>query len=173
MPSPARFALLCWTVLAACGGGGEGPRKQQAEPAVSVVDMHHCTISLARPSSGVYSGSGSDVDPARAKEAAWVDVCARLPAAAWPVCRDATRFTPVETSHGADGKVTHTVTLTPVVGKIAGKAEQEPDRASACKAALLRACLAAGEKGDCVASGSYVVADEVAGTTPTKVTEPQ
>lgn len=171
MPCPARLVLSCLTVLAACGG--EAPRKQQVEPAVSVVDMHHCTISLARKSAEVYTGTASDPDPGKAREAAWTDACARLPEAARAVCREPQRFAPVETTGSADGKATHTVTLTPVAGKVEGKAEHEPDKAAACKAALLRACLAAGEKGDCVAGGGYVLAGEVAGTTPVKVTEPQ
>jgi hypothetical protein len=167
-------ALLC-VFVATCGdAANKRPQAQGPSPDdTTTVDLHHCTISLARKAVDTFAGNGRDADPVKAKEMAWTDACARLPEATRAHCRDARWFTPAETSSAADGAHAVIVTLTPVQAKITGKAELEPSKDAACTAALLKACAAAGVPEDCVASGAYVKAGEVAGRTATVLSPPQ
>jgi hypothetical protein len=171
MRCPTLPLLVGLAVLAGCGGDAKQAPKQRVEPVSQQVDTYHCTISLARKAEPTV-GEAVDVDPVKAKEAAWVAACANLPEAGRPDCHDVERFKAEDTATVIDGKTTHRVSLTPVVAKIEGKAELKMSKQEACDEALLRACAAAGEKGDCVASGAYTPT-EVVGTKKTTVSEPQ
>lgn len=152
-PGPA---LSCLCMLAACGG--EAGKQPQQVPPDTVVDMYTCTVSLTRKEVPTYVGAGTDADPAKAKEAAWQDACARLPAGAGADCRDPGKYTMAEAVAGQ----TVTLTLTPVSAKIAARSEQQRERDAACKEATALACARTGVTGDCVASGAYVATvDEV------------
>lgn len=148
-------------VLTACGGGGSGS-------APGRTTKHSCTIMVARKVTGEFKGSASGDDRAKAEEAAWVDACARLPAADRAGCKDPAKFSPA-TSTGsgtANGVTSYSVqvTLTPVVTVVEGKAEAGTSKEEACQAALGQACAAAGEPGDCLAGGKFEKKGEISGS---------
>lgn len=151
-------ALLC--LLVACGPGtSPGPADgKRVEPAFA------CTVSLARAQSVVYTGSGSDA------EAAWVDACGKLPEIMRPVCRDPGKFSGTELRPDTGGV---TVTLTQIGAPLVGKAELRKTQADACQEALMQACAKTGTAGDCVASGAYVKASEVAEPSQRVVSPPE
>lgn len=147
--------LLCLCMLAACG---EARKQPQQVPPDTVVDMYTCTVSLTRKEMPTYVGAGTDADPAKAKEAAWVDACAKLPAGTGAACRDPGKFTMAEAAAGQ----TVTLTLTAVSAKIAAQSDPHPGKDAACEEATARACERAGEPKNCGASGTYVATvDEV------------
>lgn len=170
---PCCLGLALLHGLAGCGGDAKQAPKQQPVPETKQADMHHCTISLARKAVETVTGEGKDADPGKAKEAAWVDACNKLSEATRAGCRDPQKFTPAETTSAAAGKTTHSVSLTAVAPHIEGKAEWKDSKAEACKEAVQKACAAAGEQGDCLASGAYIAVGKAAGVTQVTVQEPQ
>lgn len=160
-------ALLCLCIVAACGG--EAKKQPQQVPPDTVVDMYTCTVSLTRKELPTYVGAGTDPDPAKAKEAAWLDACARLPAGTGAACRDPGKFTAAEATAGQ----TVTLTLTSVSAKITAKSDPHPGKDAACEEATTRACERAGEKKDCGASGTYAATVDEVETKKTVLSPPQ
>jgi hypothetical protein len=161
--APALLCLVCLVCLLVACGSGSSPGAAEGKRVEAAFD---CTVTLTRAQAVVYTGSGSDAEPAAAREAAWVDACGKLPEIMRPVCRDPGKFAAAEelrpdTSGAAAG---HTValTLTQIGAPLVGKAELRPTQADACQDALMRACTLTGTPGDCVASGAYVKASELA-----------
>ena len=158
---PAALSLLALGALPACGGEAS----TTIGPADAATTMKHsCTVMVARKSP-VYSGTASGDDPARTEEAAWADVCARLPEPERAGCRDEKQFVvarsggPVDT--GAGTRHTTSITLTAIVPTVEGKAESQTSKQEACTAALQLACEAAGAPGDCLAGGKFEMTGEI------------
>ncbi|MBZ5708770.1 hypothetical protein [Nannocystis pusilla] len=147
------WLAACLTVPA-CGGGGEAA--PSAGTPASPKTEYRCSIDVAR-AGGEFTGKGSGEDPAKADEAAWTDVCAKLPEAERPTCRDETKWTVTKSSMsaGGGGSTTHSTTLTlvAIAPTFAGEATTEVSSDEACKAALADACSKAGAPGDCLAAG--------------------
>lgn len=138
---------------AGCGGGGEAAEAQAASPKTT----YRCSVQVSKKSSGEFTGKGSGEDPAKADEAAWTDVCAKLPEADRPTCRDEKKWSMTKSSMSASGggPVTHstTLTLTAIAPQFDGEGTSEASSEEACAAALSDACTKAGSPGDCLAAG--------------------
>lgn len=145
--------------LSACGKKEEAAGDKKAS-GPGKISQHECEIQLAKkPSGEPLTGQGTAEAEADAKEAAWKDVCGKLPAADQPNCRDNNKFM-ASTGIGAaqtNDKTTYTVTITlsPVQTMVTGTGKSDKDSDAACKAATDDACKKAGEPGDCLASGKW------------------
>lgn len=136
----------------ACGGG---------EPkAEATRTSYTCKIFVAKKVEGKVKADASDADPAKAEEAAWTAVCARLPEADRASCRDEKKFSAqkMSASMAANGGATnHTVTieLEAIAPEFDGEGASDESKEKACGAALAAACAKAGETGDCLAGGKF------------------
>ncbi|MDC0721380.1 hypothetical protein [Nannocystis bainbridge] len=140
--------------LAACGGGsGSEPAPSQPQGPKT---EYRCSIQVANKASE-FSGKGNGEDPAKADEAAWTDVCAKLPEAERPSCRDESKWSMTKSSMSASGggPTAHSTTLTlvAIAPMVDGEASSAVSSEEACKAALTDACAKAGSPGDCLAAG--------------------
>ncbi|WP_096327770.1 hypothetical protein [Nannocystis exedens] len=148
----ARWLAAC---LAGCGGGG-GDEAAPSKPQGPTIE-YRCSIQVAKKSTGEFTGKGNGEDPARADEAAWTDVCAKLPEAERPTCRDETKWSVSKSSMsaGGGGPTTHSTTLTlvAIAPLFEGEASSATSSDEACKAALADACTKAGSPGDCLSAG--------------------
>lgn len=156
-------------VLAGCGGGSSGEPKAEATKT-----SYTCKIFVAKKVEGDYKADASDADPAKAEEAAWTAVCAKLPEADRPNCRDEKKFRPqkMSASMSAGGPTTHTVTieLIPELPEFDGEGASDESKEKACGAALEAACAKAGEQGDCLAGGKFEKKGESTSKKTVKVT---
>lgn len=141
-------------VLVGCGGGGG-----EAPKADATKTSHTCKIMIAPKLGGPYKADASDADAAKAEEAAWTAVCAKLPEAERAGCRDDKKFSvnKMSASMSAGGPTTHTVTLelTAIPPEFSGEGASDESQDKACAAAVEAACTKAGDKGDCVAGGKF------------------
>lgn len=148
--------LAACLAVAACGGGGEATPSTPSTPA-SPKTEYRCSIQVAKKASGEFSGKGSGEDPGKADEAAWADVCAKLPEAERATCRDETKWSMTKSSMSASGggPTAHSTTLTlvAIAPTFDGEATTDVSSEEACKAALADACTKAGASGDCLAAG--------------------
>lgn len=168
-----RTPLLLSTIFGLCLGACGGEAKKDAE--TKMVTTHSCTIIVGKKAGAPFEGKGNDADKAKAEEAAWTDACAKLPEADRAGCRDDKKFssTKAEMSVTANGTASYSVTITlaPVIPQVEGKADAQTTKEDACKAATVKACEAAGAKGDCLASGEYEKRGEMTKSSTTKTTE--
>jgi hypothetical protein len=152
-----RDLITSITVTAALAGCGGGEQPKAAEGASKT--SYTCKIFVAKKAEGEFKADASDADPAKAEEAAWTAVCAKLPEADRASCRDDKKFTAqkVSASASAGGPTTHTVSieLKPIAPEFDGEGTSDESQDKACAAALEAACSKAGEKGDCVAGGKF------------------
>lgn len=153
--TPRASVLWLATCLAACGGGG-GSEAAPSQPQGPKTE-YRCSMQVAKKSSGELTGKGNGEDPAKADEAAWADVCAKLPEAERATCRDETKWSVSKSSMSASGggPVSHSTTLTlvAIAPMFDGEASSEVSSDEACKAALADACTKAGSPGDCLSAG--------------------
>ncbi|WAS95418.1 hypothetical protein [Nannocystis punicea] len=152
--TPVASALWLAACLAACGGGS-GSEAAPSKPA-SPKTEYRCSIQVSKTASE-FTGKGNGEDPAKADEAAWTDVCAKLPEAERATCRDETKWTVTKSSMSASGggPTSHSTTLAlvAIAPMFEGEAFSEASSDEACKAALADACTKAGSPGDCLAAG--------------------
>lgn len=150
-----RFAVLSALLLAAPTACGGDASPAAAAPSKSVT-RHSCTAMVAKKSVE-YTGTASGDDAARVEEAAWADVCAKLPEAERDGCRDEKKFAVAKMggSVNAGAGTTHdtNITSTSLAPTFEGESESEVSKEEACRAALANACTAAGQPGDCLAAG--------------------
>lgn len=146
------FALAA--ALAGCGGGEQSKAAEGASKT-----SYTCKIFVAKKVEGEFKADASDADPAKAEEAAWAAVCAKLPEAERASCRDEKKFMAQKASASvsAGGPTTHTVTieLKPIAPEFDGEGSSDESQDKACAAAMEAACSKAGEPGDCVAGGKF------------------
>lgn len=160
--------LVALVSLSACGSGS----KETPAEAKSVTE-HTCIRMIGRK--GVeYRGSASGDDSARVEEAAWADVCAKIPEVDRAGCKDESKFMVMKSggsaNAGAGTSYNTNITLTSKHPQLEGKSESEVSKEDACKLALARACEAAGEQGDCIADGKYESQGEMSSTSISRVT---
>lgn len=153
--------------LAACDSGAKDTPAETKS-----VTKHTCTRIIAKK--GVeYKGTANGEDEAKVEEAAWADVCAKLPEAERPNCKDADKFMVMKSggsaNAGAGTNYNTNITLTSKHPQVEGKSESETSKEEACKAALAKACEAAGEKGDCLADGKFESQGEMSSSQTSKV----
>ena len=161
-------ALVSFTALGT--GCDSGAKDTPAE--TKSVTKHTCTKMIGKKPVE-YKGTANGDDQAKVEEAAWADVCAKLPEADRPSCKDETKFMVMKSggsaNAGAGTSYNTNITLTSKSPQLEGKSESETSKEEACKAALIKACEAAGEKGDCLADGKYESQGEMSSSTSTKV----
>jgi hypothetical protein len=156
--------------LAAAAGCSGGAKEAPAE--TKSVTQHTCTRIIAKKAVE-YKGTANGDDQAKVEEAAWADVCAKLPEADRPNCKDESKFMVMKSggsaNAGAGTSYNTNITLTSKHPQLEGKSESETSKEEACKAALLKACEAAGEKGDCIADGKFESQGEMSSSKTSKV----
>lgn len=165
LPLTALFAGL--VALTACDSGSKDTPAE-----TKTVTKHTCTRMIGKK--GVeYKGTAQGDDQAKVEEAAWTDVCAKLPEADRPNCKDESKFMVAKSggsvNAGAGTTYNTNITLTSKHPQLEGKSESEVSKEEACKAALTKACEAAGEKGDCIADGKYESQGEMSSSSTSKV----
>lgn len=159
----AHHSLLLALGLTVTLTGTTGCKKEEKTPAAKAgpKTTYGCFVQVAKkPAITEVSGQASNADEKAATEAAWTDVCAKLPEADRPDCRDPKKWaaslgTGSGSANGGPTTYTVTVKLEPITPVFTGKAKSEVDEATACKDARANACEQAGEKGDCVAAGTF------------------
>lgn len=148
----AALGLAACLMAAGCGGGESSPA-----PAKTRKTTHTCTLQVSKKADGEFTATGSGEDPAKAEEAAWAEVCAKLPEAERASCRDEAKWAATKTSSSSTSgeATTHTTTLklVPVAPSFDGEGTSEQSSDEACKAALAAACERAGAPRDCLAAG--------------------
>ena len=160
-------AALVLVAVSACGGAAKDTPAETKS-----VTKYTCTKMIAKKPME-YKASANGDDAAKVEEAAWTDVCGKLPEALRPSCKDESKFMVSKSSASANGggatSYNTNITLTSKEPELQGKSESETSKDEACKAALLKACEAAGEKGDCLADGKYESKGEMSSSTSSKV----
>lgn len=163
------LSALILVALAACGGAKEVPAA-----ATKSVTKHSCKIMVSKKAEE-FKGTANGDDQAKVEEAAWADVCAKLPEADRPSCKDESKFSVSKSggSANAGGATSYNtnITLSAKHPTLDGSADSEVSKDEACKAALTRACEAAGEKGDCLAGGKFEKKGESSSSTTSKTSE--
>lgn len=169
--------MTMMTLAAALGGCGEA---KEAAAAPATVESHSCTVKVAAKASPViYEGRAEGPDREKVEEAAWADVCAKLPAALRESCKDESKWSMSisggSASAGGPTTFSKTITLQEKVEErvFSGEAASQASLDEACAAATLAACKAAGAEGDCVAAGLFEPRGRSSQTTRKAVAAPQ
>ncbi|MEZ4450121.1 MAG: hypothetical protein R3B09_11645 [Nannocystaceae bacterium] len=162
------FALV--TLAAACSS----EKKSEPKAEAMTVTLHKCMIQVAPAGDPAkFEGTAQGEDETVVLEAAWTDVCAKLPEADKPTCKDDGKWEVMISgaSGTLDGKTNYNknVVLKARVETKDGSAESDKTMEDACKAATIEACKAAGAEGDCIAAGTHQKRGESSSTSTQRV----
>lgn len=136
-------------------------QKNQSQAALENAAYEHTCYVQVTPKgpNDEFSGTGISDKDKEANEAAWKDVCGKLPEADRLDCREGAKWasSPTLGSATVNGKTTFTVTIKiRRVQKVeGGVGKSDLDGAAACKSAIENACQALGAQGNCVAAGTH------------------
>jgi hypothetical protein len=153
------ISTLC--LLFAIGCGGDAKKEDAGEKkAEGPTESHTCKIIVAVDHGDTkYSGNGATEDEALAA------ACEKIPEDQRGECKNEDKFSKATATMTLNDQTQFTVTLKPKSAEFEAEKASDESQEIACTAALEEACKAAGETGDCVASGKYRKTGEMASST--------